>query len=158
MSNSNPQYKKYENPGEALKELQETFNAWSEILTNHSVQAAYAVIAANWAAHGKLGILSNLWSTLSMAVILGFLGINLLVNWYISKLSYGETFWAENNWSAWVKQYEEYQSGDENREFWPYSKKSTIVGKIHRHLKCWAPFVATLFFVISLFSDKFFLW
>jgi hypothetical protein len=41
--------RRIEGPSVGTKEVQDAFNAWCEILTAHSLQASYAIIAANWA-------------------------------------------------------------------------------------------------------------
>jgi hypothetical protein len=144
--------KKYTSPVEALDELQQAFNAWCEMLTNHSLQAAYAIIAANWAVHGKTAILTNSCSKWSMALILGFLGANLLVDWLISEFSYSEYSSAEDDRMRWKKEWEEYEKGDKHNKYWPYTGKTQVLPRIHRFLKCWVPFIAAFLFICSLFG------
>ena len=45
--------------GEALKKLGQDFNDWCSIFTTHSIQAAYAIIAANWAVHRTTDAILN---------------------------------------------------------------------------------------------------
>jgi hypothetical protein len=85
--------RRFENAGEAGKELQQAFDDWCSILTTHSLNATYAVIAANWAVHGRpKAILDNVWSKWSMTVALVFLGLNLLMTgWGTAGDSWGQT-------------------------------------------------------------------
>jgi hypothetical protein len=84
MNNS---FKRYDNPGKALEQLQSDYNRWSSLLTENSIKISYALIGANWAVHGSTGqLLINQYAKFSMITILIFLGINLISTNYITRL------------------------------------------------------------------------
>ena len=143
---------KFKNAGDALKDVQKAFNDWSSILTSHSIQIAFAIIAANWAVHGRAdAILENSWSRWSMGIAICFLGINLLSTNCMAWLLYKRSIYAEADWNRWEKEYEADLKDTSKNMYWPYDKSIQIFGEILRELKCWMPFSSALLFVISLF-------
>jgi preprotein translocase subunit SecG len=140
--------RRFDDAGEALKEVEQAFDDWCSILTSHSLNATYAVIAANWAVHGNhQAILHNGWSKSSMTVALVFLGLNLLMTWWMSRLHDEQSSYAGRDPKRWEKEFKE-KSED---PYWPYTKWITNVGRALRALKVWMPIIAALFLIISLF-------
>jgi len=140
--------RRFKTSGEAKKELQTSFDKWSSILTTHSIQIAFAIIAANWAVHGSASaILSNDWSKGSLVIILGFLGLDLLITRLITWLLYKRILYAEKNVDRWNKEYIKAKG----KRYWPFTKSIEYIGLAFRELKVWAPILAAIFFIISLF-------
>lgn len=78
--------RRIENPGKALNELYTGFNDWSSIVTNRSIEASFALIAANWAVHGSAdNILHNFWAKSSLITIIVFLGANLVGTSWVTR-------------------------------------------------------------------------
>jgi len=70
------------------KKLLGAFNIWSAGLSRHSVQAVYAIIAANWATHVKPNnpILTDKLAVWSMAFCILFIIANILITAILTKL------------------------------------------------------------------------
>lgn len=140
-----PSGRRFKDAGEAFKELRNDFNAWCEILTSHSLNASYAIIAANWAVHKGIGaILNNPWAKWSMASVVGFLGINLLINGLMTLLHYFQLDNARENPQEWRKKFENPD------KWWPYTDYIEYFGFGLRLLKVIAPAFAALCFLFSL--------
>jgi len=141
---------RYKNAGEALKQLQTDYNDWSAMLTSHSLQVAYAVIAANWAVHGNAqNILNNFWSTWSLTFVFIFLVINLVITRLIAYLLLKQYEYAEENGQRWEK---EYTASISKQIPWPYTTNMGKISKALRSIKLFFPLIAAIFFIISLFS------
>jgi hypothetical protein len=140
--------KPYKTPGEAKAKIGTDFNDWSGILTQHSIQASFAIIAANWAVHGSTGkILSNSYSKTSIIVILALLGANLISSWLMTVLHYKRYMYAEDNNEQWRDEY----MRSEKIAHWPYTATISYLGSSMRLIKMVAPIVSAAFFVASLF-------
>jgi hypothetical protein len=149
---NNSPSRRFENAGDATKELFEGFNDWSGAVSTYGIQTAYAVIAANWAVYGNAQtILNNPWAKASMAIIIGFLGVNLLCIGLMTWL-YGKrcTYANENN-KRWQ---EEYERENRRSSSWPYTTFIERLGDFMRLLKVWAPVIGGVIFIIGLFSDS----
>ncbi|MBN2438511.1 MAG: hypothetical protein JXL20_07905 [Deltaproteobacteria bacterium] len=141
----------FNNEGEALEKIGQDFNDWCFILTSHSLQAAYAIIAANWAVHGTAQeILGNWFSKWSMVFVFLFIGVNLLATRWMICMHYRQFLYAEEDPARWAKEFQESRG---KRSFWPYTKKIEYLGIMLRGIKTWAPVLAALLFVLSLFYD-----
>ncbi len=139
----------YESAGEGLKQVGKAFDDWCAILTRHSIQAAYAIIAANWIVHGNTQtVLGNTWSKLSLALVFIFLGLNLLATRWMIKWHYKQYLYADANPERWEKEFEKSKT---RQTAWPYTEKTQNLGVWLRRLKVWAPVIATVFFIVSLF-------
>ncbi len=140
----------YATAGEGLKKLGQAFDDWASILTTHSVQASYAIIAANWAVHSNANaILANCYSKWSLVVILSFLGLNLLCTQLMIRMHYQQYLYAEKDSKRWQKEFEETRG---KRAYWPYTKGIEHLGIFMRWLKVWAPVISTFLFIVSLFQ------
>ena len=138
---------------EKTAELQGAYNHWTEAFSNHSLQAAYALIAANWAVHGGPGasILNVQWAKWSLAVVFFFLGFNLIVSWCLGRMLDKRCKYAEANTTRWES---EYKSQLKRTEYdsWPYTSLIEGIGIFQRYIKLFAPLVAAVFFGLSLFT------
>jgi hypothetical protein len=135
--------------GEALKKLGQDFNDWCSILTTHSIQAAYAIIAANWAVHRTTdAILNNSFAKWSLVIVFVFLGANLIGTRWMIRMHYDQFIYAEKDAERWKKEFEESRG---KRCFWPYTKGIEHLGVFMRELKIWAPVIGATLFVLSLF-------
>jgi hypothetical protein len=142
-------FRRFNSPGDGAKELQEGFNAWCSILTKHSIEATLAIIAANWAVYGNTEvILDNIWSKWSLIVAVTFLGLNLVGTGWMTFLYNKHRRYADENKIRWKNLYEE---ADNKTTPWPYTHLIQAVGSISRFLKVIMPFMATTFFIVSLF-------
>ncbi len=149
MSTPNP--RRFNSSGEAAKELQEGFNDWSSILTKHSIEATLATIAANWAVHGNAQtILSNVWSKWSLAIAIGFLGINLLGSGWMTYLYNQRRRYADDNQDRWETEFQEAGKITKSTP-WPYTDLIQGLGSVTRFLKVTVPMIAALLFIVSLF-------
>jgi len=132
--------------GEALKKLSKDFNDWSSILTSHSLQAAYAIIAANWAIHGSTqSLLDNWLAKLSMVVVMFYLGANLLATQFMVKMHHNQYLYADKDSDRWKKEFEE------NERFWPYTEGIEYLGVCMRYCKVWLPIIATVLLIFSIY-------
>ncbi len=141
--------RRFKNAGEAAAELFSGFNDWSAILTKHSIEAALAVVAANWAVHGTAGaLLRNGWSKWSMAVAIAFLGLNLLLTGLMASRYNKQTGYADHDKDRWEREYEKAAG---KASVWPYTRFIEVLGCVLRGLKVFVPLIAALLFVVSLF-------
>jgi hypothetical protein len=132
---------------DAKEKLTDAYNDWSAGLGVYSVQAAYAIIAANWAVHAKPdSILSNRYATWSIFTCIAFISINIFMVWRITEMHYDRISDAEkdNNW--WLKEYE-----NRNHTKFPYTQEIESWSKFLRKLKGLAPIAAGTLFLFSLF-------
>jgi len=136
-------------PQEALTELLDSFNAWTSILTSHSLNSAYALVGANWAVHGSANtIISNAWAKSSIIVILIFLGCNLVIDWRMGRLHFRQYLYAEENAQRWEM---DYRNSIGKRDPWPYTTGIECLGKLLRFLKLVLPILSAIFLIVSLF-------
>lgn len=148
--NNNMSSRRFKEPGDATKELYEGFNDWCAILTKHSIEAALAVIAANWAVHGSTDvILTNRYSKWSMAAAIGFLGINLAITGWITMQYNSRRRYADDDKNRWAREYE--AAGKLKASSWPYTCFMEWLGSFLRFLKVVIPFVSAILFILSLF-------
>lgn len=132
------------------KELLDAFNIWSDGLSRHSVQAVYAIIAANWATHVKPNnpILTDKLAVWSMAFCIAFIIVNIIITGILTKLHKDQWQEAEDNTESWIRDF--HQRNDKNSE-WPFTKKIECYGTILHYLRIFVPLVAGSLFLISLF-------
>ena len=140
--------RRFTNAGEATSELFTSFGAWSSNLAAWSMQLAYAVIAANWAAHGNTtNILHNWAAKSSMAVAVGFLALHLLLTGWMT-WRYGKRLdYADANKARWEK---EFETSAKEPSPWPYTGFIEGLGTFIRLLRIWLPLAAGLLFILSL--------
>lgn len=148
-----------ENAGDYANEIFDSYNAWSAGLGTYSVQAVYALIAANWAVHTNAsGILGNVFAKFSIIVAVVFLGLNILATGLISRLCNKRVEHSEDC-DRWDREFKETQdipegtTGKRKKELkaWPYTSLIQNVGSFIRILKIWAPVLAGVLFILSLF-------
>lgn len=141
--------RRFNNPEAAIAQLNTDFNEWSTILTQNSVNASYAIIAANWAVHGSSGnIMGNNAAKWSIGIVLLFLGANLLGSFIMTKLHYYQFLYAEQYPMKWESEWKNSKS----LRHWPYTQGIENLGLSIRWLKALAPIVSCLFFIASLFQ------
>jgi len=135
---------------EGQEKLLDDFNIWSAGLSKHSVQAIYAIIAANWATHVNPNnpLLENSLATWSMAFCIAFIIVNILITGKITKLHKARWREAENNTESWIRDF--HNRNDENSE-WPFTKKIDNYGIALHCVRVFAPLIAGSLFLISLF-------
>ena len=141
--------RRFDKAGDATKELFDGFNKWSATVSNYGLHMAYAVIAANWAVYGDAqAILSNLWAKFSVAIVVSFLGLNLLCAWLMTWQYAKRCEYADEDKARWSR---EFNSEYTSSSAWPYTKFIEGLGDFIRLLKAWAPIIAGIVFILGLF-------
>ena len=141
--------RRFENAGDAAKELFDGFNDWSAAVNVYGVQTAYAVIAANWAVYGNAQtILNNPWAKVSIAIVVGFLGINLLCIGLMTRLYSRRRCYADKDKERWKV---EFEKEVETSSPWPYTGFIEVLGSFIRIFNMWAPVMGGAIFIIGLF-------
>lgn len=145
-----PHIVRLESAGAGSNELVDAFNDWSSILTNRSIETAFAVIGANWAVYGAAEvIISNLWSRWSVAAAIAFLGANLIGTWVMAKLHFDQARYAAGDHGRWEREFNDAKATNTD-DPWPYTARIESLGKLLRFLKAWAPSLAAVLFLVSL--------
>ena len=83
-----------------------------------------------------------------MAIIIGFLGLNLLCTRWMTLLYKERCEYANINKERWEKEFNEAATASSP---WPYTKLIENLGFLLRMLKTWAPVIAGILFILSLF-------
>ena len=132
------------------QKLEDSFNIWSAGLSRHSVQAIYAIIAANWATHVKPTnpILSDKLAVWSMAFCIAFIMVNIFITGKLTKLHKDQWQEAEDNTESWKRDFR--NRNDKNSE-WPFTKEIECYGIALHYLRIFVPLIAGSLFLISLF-------
>lgn len=133
---------------EAKEEVRLAYEKWSTKLTEHSMQLAYAVIAANWAAYRPASsIIENHWAAYSLATAILFLALNLIGEWCLSHRLKRQYEYAEANQQRWK---DEAERSDGKVVSWPYTSAIDRISSSLRFLKVTMPFAAAILFAYSL--------
>lgn len=138
----------YESPSEALKAVREDYLYWTEKLTDTSLQLSYAVIAANWAVFGSVDkLLSNLWSRLSMGLVVSALLLSVFGAKWMGELHRKQVDHAESDLERWDA---EFKANAGKRVPWPFTNGIERLGRVTREMKAWLPLLAGMAFLIAL--------
>lgn len=141
--------RRYKFPSDAIQELYQGFNTWSVALATYGIHAAYALIAANWAVHGSTNaILANPLAKASLAVVAGFLGLNLLCTGLMTWLYKRRCMYADQDKERWKDEFEQVSVGPSP---WPYTHLIQGLGEFMRVLRIFAPSAGGVLFILSLF-------
>ena len=132
------------------KELLDAFNIWSEGLSRHSIQAVYAIIAANWATHVQPSkpILNDTLALWSMGICIAFIVINIVISGILTELHRYRWREAEDRTETWVL---DFKNRNDKKSKWPYTNKIENFGTALRFIRVSIPFIAGSLFLISLF-------
>jgi len=142
--------RRYDHAGEASKDIQTCFEAWSSGLSSYGVQAAYAVIAANWAVHTQTNaILANDAAKWSMLVAIAFLGLHLGVLFLMTWLYRNRVNYIDDDKDRWGEEFD--AAGKKKRDPWPHTKTIECVGSVKRWLLLLGPVTSCLLLIASLF-------
>jgi hypothetical protein len=149
---------RFKDSGEACKEVHEGFNAWSSGAPSFGRQMAYAIIAANWAVHATgdhlaTSILSNHWAKCSMIVTLCYLGVNLILAWFMGILYDRRVTYTETDKDRWEREFNAYQTASAESS-WPYTMLIEMLGKLYRFINMFFPLLGGVLLVVSMFSDS----
>ena len=132
------------------EDLIKKYNSWTAGHARFCVQAAYAIIAANWVAHPKPeAIITNGFASASIALCVIFISINIFMVGRIAEMNYEEFNDAEKDEDAWI---EKYRMRNDPKSKWPYTQKIENWAKFRRILMTWLTLLSGIFFVASLFS------
>lgn len=149
IDGSNLRSRRFNDAGEATKEIFDGFNKWSTAVGTYGIQSAYALIAANWAVYGGVqGITDNQWAKWSIIVVIIFLGLNLIATLRMAHLYGKRCDYANIDKNRWEN---EFNAEAEAPSPWPYTSSIENLGDFIRHLKVWAPVLSGIFFIIGLF-------
>lgn len=142
---------RFESAGDAAKELHEHLNAWTSGLSRYGQQAAFALIAANWAVHGtRSAILSNQFAKWSIAVALLYLGTHLLLVGFLVFLVRRRHRYADDDRSRWMQDFA--RESKKKRSAWPYTNCIERTGEVMWCLHVIGPALSGVLLVISLFG------
>jgi hypothetical protein len=132
------------------KELLDAFNIWSAGLSRHSVQAVYAIIAANWATHVQPNkpILTDTLATWSMGICIVFILANIILSGILTGLHRDRWREAEDKTEKWIL---DYNNRNDKKSKWPYTNKIENYGTVLRFIRVIIPLIAGGLFLISLF-------
>lgn len=142
--------RRFKDAGDAAKEVDERFGAWTSALGKYGLQFALALMAANWALHGThSAILDNPWSKWSMAVALGYLALTLLLLWLMVFVSGKRHRYADENKARWAREFDEYAEG---AHAWPYTRGMERIGYSMHRLHFWGPMLSGILLLVSVFA------
>jgi len=140
----------YSDAPEALKAVRDDYLYWTGKLTETSVQLSYAVLGANWAVFGSVdSILTNLWSKLSVFLIVLSLGMSVLGAKAMGEMHFGRINYAEADPARWNT---EFHATAGKRDPWPFTGAIESLGSNMRAAKTWLPLIAGALFFVALFN------
>jgi hypothetical protein len=138
----------FADPAAALSDVRDYYKGWTGRLTDQSFQLSMALIAANWAVFGSLNhILGNLYSKLSIAVVVGGLWIGLLATWRMSEALRKRIDYAEADPAEWAKEFEKYRGRSVP---WPFTEGIDQLGIWLRRIKTFTPIAGGILFFLAL--------
>src|SRR6266446_8039542 len=141
----------YETPRAALQSIREDYSYWSGKLTESSFALSLAVIGANWAVFGSVDrIRSNLWSEISLSVVLFSLVVTLFGHWKLGGMLRKRVKYAERDPGRWQKEFTE-TFGKETP--WPFTAAIDRWAVGLRAAKTWLPIFGGAFFLLALFGS-----
>jgi len=144
-----PKRRRFKDAGEASREVYDNFNTWGTILARHSIEATFAIIAANWAVHGSMQSLrSNNSARWSLIIAIAFLGINLLGSGLMTYRLGKRCDYAGEDKERWGEEFR--VAGNNKKSPWPYTCCIECLGSILRFFKTFAPAISAGFFIGSL--------
>lgn len=139
----------YPTASDALKAVHAGYHYWTGKLTEMSLQLSYAVIAANWVVFGSVdGILKSRWSKLSVALVVGNLGLSVAGARWLGELLRKRVLYAGNaeRWEA------EFKANSGTQSEWPSTQGMQRLSRVFREVRTWLSLAAGLFFLIALLS------
>lgn len=140
----------YGDAGAALRKICESFEYWTEKITESSFAATFAVIGANWAVFGSFrGIRANACSIWSVAVVLLGLALNLLGQWLLGEMLRRRVSYAEEDSVRWRK---EYEAAKGSATAWPSTPAIDNLAWGLRIIKTFLPLVGGALFISALFA------
>jgi len=144
--NNNPEPDESEDrtPEDGRKLLVEAFDYWTGALSSFSNQAAYAIIAANWAVHSKSSF-EIYWAKWSIGLSVGLITVNILMVLIIAELHDYRKTKAYNKRGWWQQEYE-----NRRDTRWPYTKTIERTCFWFRIIKGSVPGIAGICFIWSL--------
>ena len=143
-----PKRRRFNDAGDASQEIYDGFNRWSSMLTKHSIEATFAIIAANWAVHGSTKmLLENINAKWSLIIAIAFLGINLLGTSLMTCCYGRRCTYADKDKNRWEL---EFRAATSKQSPWPYTCCIEWLGTFLRFFRTFAPTVSAWFFIKSL--------
>lgn len=142
---------RFKDAGAGAMAVQDGFDRWTSLLSDRSLHASYAVIAATWAIFGTADrLLGNYWAL--WAVLLGviYIGLSLTVNFWVVFLYWLQLKYSQKNPQKWEK---EYQNSGNPESHWPYTKKMDSVPMPYNIIKIVVPGLAIICLIVAIASS-----
>jgi len=140
--------RRFADAGAAANEIFDGYNDWSGTVSSHSLEASYALIAANWAVYGnKSAILASLWARWSLGIVITFLAVNLLLATLMTRLYVKRCKYADDDKDRWD---EEFKNAANAPSAWPYTDGIQTLGTVKEFASVIAPVTAGVIFVVGL--------
>lgn len=139
----------YETPASAVRAIHEGYLYWTGRLTESSFALSLAVIGANWAVFGSVDrIRSNVWSEISLSIVVFSLVVSLFGNWKMGGMLRRRIDYAEQDPGRWHKEFTETFG---KRTPWPFTAAIDRWAVGLRTAKTWLPIIGGGFFLLALF-------
>lgn len=138
----------YNTASEGTKAVIADYLYWTGRVSEWSVQLSYSVLAANWAVFTTLnGIMSNVWSYLSVAVAVLNLFLMVIFAATLALLHLRQAKKAEHNLEIWE---EEFRRATGKRDPWPFTTQIEFWGNVFLGVRAITPVLAAVLFFIAL--------
>jgi hypothetical protein len=137
---------------EGKANLKEFSGNWENALGTWSLQASYAIIAANWASHFQKAsdILKNSSAKISIAIAIIFIILNILIAGVMIFLHRRRWKFAEEFPEKWKDEADLAKNSTFHK--WPFTKSIEFFGFSLMVSRIVCPFVSGSFFIGSLFN------
>ena len=130
----------YTSAQDALKSINSSFNAWTQALSERSVQLSYALVAANWAVFSSTDrLLANRWAVASLSIVVAFLVVNVVVTRIISEKLRTRYVYAESDPVRWEEEFKKYRGKPVP---WPFTSGIDHWARTLREARTWLPLLA----------------
>jgi hypothetical protein len=141
----------YASAQDALKAVNSSFNNWTQALSDRSVQLSYALVAANWAVFSSANrLLANTWAVTSLAIVVAFLVLNLVITRIVAEKLRARYDYAEDNAERWEKEFAEKRG---KADPWPFTSGIDAWARALRELRTWLPLLAGGAFFVAVLVD-----
>lgn len=141
----------YASAQDALKAVNSSFNSWTQALSDRSVQLSYALVAANWAVFSTTDqLLAAPWAVASLAIVIGFLVLNLVITRIIAEKLRARYDYAEGNAALWEKEFAEKRG---KADPWPFTRGIDQWARAIRELRTWLPLLAGGAFFVAVIAN-----
>lgn len=138
----------YSTASEGTKAVIADYHYWTGRVSEWSVQLSYSVLAANWAVFTTLnGIMSNVWSYLSVAVAVLNLFLMVIFAAALALLHLLQVKKAEHNLEMWETQF---RKATGKIDPWPFTTQIEFVANVFLGVRAITPVLAAILFFVAL--------